>query len=65
MEKKKYNVILKYKDYTIISYEKQYIGTEYVIARNFNAEEFSWDSASNNYAYSMESAWIINIIILT
>lgn len=56
MEKRKYNIILKYKDYTIISYEKKYIGTEYVIARNFNAEEFSWDSASNNYAYSMESA---------
>lgn len=56
MEKRKYNVILKYKDYTIISYEKQYIGVEYVIARNFNAEEFSWDSAMDNYAYSMESA---------
>ena len=56
MTKRKYNIILKYKDYTIISYEKKYIGTEYVIARNFNAEEFSWDSASNNYAYSLESA---------
>ena len=58
-QKIKYNVILKYKDYTIISYEKQHIGTEYVIARNFNAEEFSWDSASNNYAYSLESALAI------
>lgn len=82
MTKRKYNVILKYGDYTIISYEKKYMGTEYVIARkngsddskataictvdqagelgeifrNFNAEEFSWDSASNNYVYSMESA---------
>lgn len=56
MTKRNYNVILKYKDYTIISYEKKHMGTEYVIARNFNAEEFSWDSASNNYAYSMESA---------
>lgn len=55
-QKREYNVILKFGDYTIISYEKQYMGTEYVIARNFNAEEFSWDSASNNYAYSMESA---------
>lgn len=56
MAKREYNVILKFCDYTIINYEKQYMGTEYVIARNFNAEEFSWDSASNNYAYSMESA---------
>lgn len=56
MTKRKYNVILKYKDYTIISYEKKHIGTEYVIARNFNAEEFSWDSARDNYAYSLESA---------
>lgn len=56
MTKRKYNIILKYKDYTIISYEKKYIGTEYVIARNFNAEEFSWDSARDNYAYSVESA---------
>lgn len=56
MTKRNYNVILKYKDYTIISYEKKYMGTEYVIARNFNAEEFSWDSASDNYAYSLESA---------
>lgn len=59
MEKRKYNIILKYKDYTIISYEKKYIGTEYVIARNFNAEEFSWDSARDNYAYSLESALAI------
>lgn len=56
MTKRNYNVILKYNDYTIISYEKKYMGTEYVIARNFNAEEFSWDSARDNYAYSMESA---------
>lgn len=56
MAKREYNVILKFGDYTIISYKKQHMGTEYVIARNFNAEEFSWDSASNNYAYSMESA---------
>lgn len=56
MTKRNYNVILKYKDYTIISYEKKYMGTEYVIARNFNAEEFSWDSARDNYAYSLESA---------
>lgn len=56
MTKRKYNVVLKYGDYTIISYEKKYIGTEYVIARNFNAEEFSWDSARDNYAYSLESA---------
>ena len=56
MTKRNYNVILKYKGYTIISYEKKYMGTEYVIARNFNAEEFSWDSARDNYAYSMESA---------
>lgn len=55
-KKKDYNVILKFGDYTIISYEKKYIGTEYVIARNFNAEEFSWDSAMDNYAYSLESA---------
>lgn len=59
MVKRNYNVILKYGDYTIISYEKKYIGTEYVIARNFNAEEFSWDSARDNYAYSMESALAI------
>lgn len=59
LEPKKYNVILKYKDYTIISYEKKYMGTEYVIARNFNAEEFSWDSARDNYAYSLESALAI------
>lgn len=59
MTKRKYNIILKYKDYTIISYEKKYIGTEYVIARNFNAEEFSWDSARDNYAYSLESALAI------
>lgn len=58
-QKRKYNVILKFGDYIIISYEKKYIGTEYVIARNFNAEEFSWDSASNNYAYSLESALAI------
>lgn len=56
MAKRNYNVILKYENYTIISYEKKYMGTEYVIARNFNAEEFSWDSARDNYAYSMESA---------
>ena len=55
-QKRNYNVILKFGDYTIISYEKKYMGTEYVIARNFNAEEFSWDSASDNYAYSLESA---------
>ena len=55
-KKKDYNVILKFGDYTIISYDKRYIGTEYVIARNFNAEEFSWDSARDNYAYSLESA---------
>ena len=55
-KKKDYDVILKFGDYTIISYEKQHMGTEYVIARNFNAEEFSWDSARDNYAYSMESA---------
>ena len=55
-QKRKYNVILKFGDYTIISYKKKHIGVEYVIARNFNAEEFSWDSASNNYAYSLESA---------
>ena len=55
MAKREYNVILKFGDYTIISYEKQHIGTEYVIARNFNAEEFSWDSARDNYAYSLES----------
>lgn len=59
MAKREYNVILKFGDYTIISYEKQHMGTEYVIARNFNAEEFSWDSASNNYAYSLESALAI------
>lgn len=59
MTKRKYNIILKYKDYTIISYEKKYIGTEYVIARNFNAKEFSWDSARDNYAYSLESALAI------
>lgn len=56
MAKREYNVILKFGDYTIISYEKQHMGTEYVIARNFNAEEFSWDSARDNYAYSLESA---------
>lgn len=55
-QKRNYNVILKFGDHTIISYEKKYMGTEYVIARNFNAEEFSWDSASDNYAYSLESA---------
>ena len=59
MEKRKYDVVLKYEDYTIISYEKQYMGIEYVIARNFNAEEFSWDSARDNYAYSLESALAI------
>lgn len=59
MEKRKYDVVLKFGDYTIISYEKKYIGTEYVIARNFNAEEFSWDSARDNYAYSLESALAI------
>lgn len=59
MAKRNYNVILKYENYTIISYEKKYMGTEYVIARNFNAEEFSWDSARDNYAYSLESALAI------
>lgn len=58
MEKRKYNVILKYRDYTIISYEKKY-GTEYVIARNFDEEEFSWDSARDNYVCSLESALAI------
>ena len=33
MAKREYNVILKFGDYTIISYEKQHMGTEYVIAR--------------------------------
>lgn len=55
-KKREYNVILKFGDYTIISYKKKYMGTEYVIARNFNEEEFSWDSARDNYAYSLESA---------
>lgn len=55
-KKKDYDVILKFGDYTIISYKKQHMGTEYVIARNFNAEEFSWDSARDNYTYSLESA---------
>lgn len=58
-QKRNYNIILKYENYTIISYEKKYMGTEYVIARNFNAEEFSWDSARDNYAYSLESALAI------
>lgn len=59
MVERKYEVVLSYKEFTIIKYEKQYIGEEYVVARNFNKEEFSWDSASDNYAYSFESALAI------
>lgn len=51
-----FEIVIKHGNYTVIKYEKQYIGTEYVVARNFNADEFSWDSASDNYHYSFESA---------
>lgn len=56
MEKRPFNTICKVNDYTLISYEKKYIGTEFVIARNFDEENFSWDSSSNNYFYSVEDA---------
>ena len=61
---RKYNVILNYENYTIISFEGKYNGTEYVVARNFNAEEFSWDFESNNHTYSMESALAILLLKL-
>ena len=37
MEKRKYEVIITYKNYTVIKYQKGYIGDEYAVARNFDA----------------------------
>ena len=56
MEKREYEVIIKYGDYTVIKYQKKYIGDEYVVARNFDAEKFSWDSSGDNYANSFDGA---------
>ena len=56
MEKRKYEVIITYKNYTVIKYQKGYIGDEYAVARNFDAENFSWDSSGDNYAYSFDAA---------
>lgn len=56
MTKRDYDVIIKYGKYTVIKYQKQYIGDEYVVAKNFDPENFCWDSASDNYAWSFESA---------
>lgn len=56
MKKRDYEVIIKHGNYTVIKYQKQYIGDEYVVARNFDAENFCWDSASDNYAYSFDAA---------
>lgn len=56
MRKRDYEVIIKHGDYTVIKYQKKYIGDEYVVARNFDAENFCWESASDNYAYSFDAA---------
>ena len=56
MTKRPYEIILKHGDYTVIKYQKQYIGDEYVVAKNFDPENFSWDSGSDNYAYSFDAA---------
>lgn len=56
MTKRPYEIILKHGDYTVIKYQKQYIGDEYVVAKNFDPENFSWDSDSDNYAYSFDGA---------
>lgn len=52
MEKRDYEVVVKHGIYTVIKYEKEYIGTEYAICPNFDAENFSWDSGSDNYFYT-------------
>lgn len=56
MEKRPYEVVIKHGKYTVIKYQKQHIGDEYVVAKNFDPENFCWDSASDNYAWSFESA---------
>lgn len=57
---KEITIHFKLGSYTLISYEKKYIGTEYVIALNYNSETKSWDSGT--YTTSFEHALAIMLL---
>lgn len=54
MKNKKITIHFTLGNYTLISYEKQYIGTEYVVAMNYNADKISW--VSGTYFTDIEPA---------